>query len=218
MHEWHGSWHASFVHHAFMCSMSHSHMTWLTHISRAFICNITHSYVTWLVHTWLNPYVTEPIRDWTHTWQNPYVTEPILYDASRLILDQVGLFWEKRAVFVEFFWIYFLGSREVIFVGHFSEWDPYIWVLCLQTWVEWGMSHRNESCRIWMGHVTYEWDMSHMNESCHTCHVYMRHMWRGHVTYEWLMWMSHVTCEQVWSHMDESCVIRTCHVTYKSLI
>jgi len=29
----------------------------------------------------------------------------------------------------------------------------------------------NESCHIWMSHVTYEWVMSHMNESCHTQHV-----------------------------------------------
>jgi len=30
------------------------------------------------------------------------------------------------------------------------------------------MSHMNESCHIWMSHVTYEWVMSHMNESCDT--------------------------------------------------
>jgi len=40
------------------------------------------------------------------------------------------------------------------------------------------MSHMNESCPIWMSHVTYKWFMSHMNESCH-------------------IWMSHVTCEWV---------------------
>ena len=28
------------------------------------------------------------------------------------------------------------------------------------------MSHMNESCLIWMSHVSYEWVMSHMNESC----------------------------------------------------
>jgi len=39
------------------------------------------------------------------------------------------------------------------------------------------MSHMNESCHIWMSHVTYEWVMSHMNESCH--------IWMSHVTYEW---------------------------------
>ena len=30
----------------------------------------------------------------------------------------------------------------------------------------WVMSHMNESCLIWMSHVSYEWVMSHMNESC----------------------------------------------------
>jgi len=39
------------------------------------------------------------------------------------------------------------------------------------------VTHMNESCHIWMSHVTYEWVMSHMNESCH--------IWMSHVTYEW---------------------------------
>jgi len=50
----------------------------------------------------------------------------------------------------------------------------------------------NESCHIWMSHVTYEWVMLHMNESCH--------IWMSHVTYEWVM-----------SNMNES-------LTYLSLI
>jgi len=68
------------------------------------------------------------------------------------------------------------------------------------------MSHMNESCHIWMSHVTYEWVMSHMNESCH--------IWMIHVTYEWVMshmtewchiWMSHVTYAWVMSRMNEWC-------------
>ena len=63
----------------------------------------------------------------------------------------------------------------------------------------------NESCHIWMSHVTYEWVMSHMNESCH--------IWTSHVPFEWVMsqmneschiWTSHVTYEWVMSHMNES--------------
>jgi len=72
----------------------------------------------------------------------------------------------------------------------------------------------NESCHIWMSHVTYEWVMSHMNESCL--------IWVSHVTYEWVMshmnescliWMSHVSYEWVMSHMNESCLIWMCQVT-----
>ena len=44
----------------------------------------------------------------------------------------------------------------------------------------------DESCHIWMSHVTYEWVMSHMNESCH-------------------IWMSHVTYEQLLPHMHNAC-------------
>jgi len=56
-------------------------------------------------------------------------------------------------------------------------------------------THTNESCHVWMSHVTCGWVMSHMNESCH--------IWMSHVTYEWVM-----------SHMNESCHIWMSHVTY----
>ena len=58
------------------------------------------------------------------------------------------------------------------------------------------MSHMNESCHIWMSHVTYEWIVAHMNESCliWTCHVsYERFMSRmnGSCTNDlWHVWMS----------------------------
>ena len=80
---------------------------------------------------------------------------------------------------------------------------------------KWVMSHMNESCHIWMSHVTYEWVMSHMNESCH--------IWMSHVTYEWVMshtneschmWMSHVICEWVTSHTNESCHIWMSRATH----
>jgi len=73
----------------------------------------------------------------------------------------------------------------------------------------------NESCHMWMSHVTCEWVMSHVNESCH--------MWMSHVTCEWVMsymnesrhiWMSHVTYGWVMSHMYESCHVCISHVTY----
>ena len=37
------------------------------------------------------------------------------------------------------------------------------WGLCLEC----DLSHMNDTCHIWMRHVTYEWDMSHMKESAH---------------------------------------------------
>jgi len=69
----------------------------------------------------------------------------------------------------------------------------------------------NESCYIWMSHVTYEWVMSHMNESCH---IWMSHVNESSLechTYEWVIshiWTSHVT------HVNESCHIWTSHVTH----
>ena len=58
------------------------------------------------------------------------------------------------------------------------------------------MSHRNESCHIWMCHVTYGWGMSRMNESC-------------------CISMRHVIHERVVSHLNESCHIWMSHVTYE---
>ena len=55
---------------------------------------------------------------------------------------------------------------------------------------------QNESCRIWMSHIVHEWDKLHMDESCH--------IWKSHVTYEWVV-----------SHIDESCHIGMRHVTYE---
>ena len=56
----------------------------------------------------------------------------------------------------------------------------------------------NESCHVWMSHVTC------MNELCH--------VWMSHVTY---VWMSHVTCEWVMLHVNESCHTSMSHVTYQ---
>jgi len=95
--------------------------------------------------------------------------------------------------------------------------------MCLLTY-QWVMSHINESCTIWMGHVTYRWVMcvdledlvwkqfewvfSPINESCH--------IWMSHVTYKWVMyhmngschtWTIHVTYEWVMSHTDWSCAV-----------
>jgi len=63
--------------------------------------------------------------------------------------------------------------------------------------IKWGCM--NESCLIWISHVSYEWVMSHMNESC-------------------LIWMSHVSYEWVMSHMNESCLICMSHVSYEWVI
>ena len=74
----------------------------------------------------------------------------------------------------------------------------------------------NESCHIWMSHVTYELFMPHMNEPCH--------VWMSHVTYKRVMshtnesrhiLMSHVTHEWVMSHTNESRLIQMSHVIYK---
>jgi len=112
---------------------------------------------------------------------------------------------------------------------------------------------RNLPCEMG-GHVTYEGVKSHVNESCH---IWMSHVTHAtlklfskawlrrarHVKYEWVMAHtihSRVTCERVMSHMNTSCPIwmsqscpiwmshgtydtlschiRTSHVTYEYVV
>ena len=63
------------------------------------------------------------------------------------------------------------------------------------------VSHMNESCRIWMIHVTHEWVMPHRNTSCHLYWWVVSHILMSHVTY------IDESCHK--AHMDPSC-----HVTY----
>ena len=81
------------------------------------------------------------------------------------------------------------------------------------------MSHVNESCHMWMSHVTREWVMSHVNESCH--------MWMSHVIYEgvashmhasWLIWLSHVSSWLIWLSHVSSWLIWLSHVTYECVM
>jgi len=90
------------------------------------------------------------------------------------------------------------------FPGCVNEWcNILIYVSCNI------MSHMNESCHIWMSHVT-------SNESRYK-RVYPRslkescHIWRS----QWVIWMRHVTYEWVMSHMTGSCHICMSHVTYE---
>jgi len=69
---------------------------------------------------------------------------------------------------------------------------------------EWVMSHVNESCHIWMSHVTYERVMSRIHRNFPRLWWRTRGLrrvtpqWVGHVPYEWVM-----------SHMNESCHVYT---------
>jgi len=86
-----------------------------------------------------------------------------------------------------------------------ATWLIHMYVMTLwETWgaersfytFQWVMLRINESCHIWMSHVT------HLNESCHTYEWVMSHIWMSHGTHMYESchtWMSHVT------HMNESC-------------
>jgi len=102
------------------------------------------------------------------------------------------------------------------------------------------MSHVNESCHMWMSHVTCEWVMSHVNESCHMWMSHVTHLNKAScvwcITYVWVMshveeschmWMGHVTCEWAMlqkpisdqcnrsSQSNAPCHVSISHVTYQ---
>jgi len=90
-------------------------------------------------------------------------------------------------------WHYSFSANEGSSVGHY--WGH---VMC-----EWVMSQMNESCHIWMSHVT------HKNESCH-----IRMSLRGCQSIESCqLWMGHVTSGRFMSHMNGSCHVWTSRVT-----
>jgi len=69
------------------------------------------------------------------------------------------------------------------------------------------MSHMNESCPIWMSHVSHEWVMSHTNDSCFIFHGNEScPIWMSHVPYAWVM--SHMP---VISHGNEWCPMSISH-------
>ena len=106
------------------------------------------------------------------------------------------------------------------------------------------MSHGNESCHLWMSHVTWEWVMSQMHATCHVNELVMPQIWVSsiwrvmsrvneschmgmcHVTDECVMLhknkpchrFERVTCECVMSHVNELCHIWMSHVTYKCVM
>jgi len=105
----------------------------------------------------------------------------------------------------------------------------WMWLMVMDPRYEWVMSHMNESCHIWMSHVTFEWVMSHMNESF-TSHINGScHIWMGHLTYEWAVLshvykththgssvcMGHVIYEGVISHMNKSSCLIWIRLTLK---
>jgi len=77
----------------------------------------------------------------------------------------------------------------------------------------------NESCHIWMSHVTYEWVMSHMHKSCHTCiNRVSCECVVSHMNESCPIWLSHATQEWVTSYMYEGRHIRMSHVVYEWIV
>jgi len=69
---------------------------------------------------------------------------------------------------------------------HIKHVNSDIWHTLHMSSTEWVMSHMNESCHIWMSHVTHEWGMSDMNEFIcdmthvwydmhYTCHIHIKY-------------------------------------------
>jgi len=99
----------------------------------------------------------------------------------------------------------------------------HIWVQQARKWV---MSRMNESCHIWMSHVTHSYVTS---QGGHTECVCVSHLITAgarvsHVTYERVMSHVNESCHTIWfqqahnwvmSRMNESCHMWMSHVTHE---
>ena len=145
----------------------------------------------------------EPSRPHTPRDQNIWKCKFLKYSkmAFSNMSNPVKHFW--KGLREEREWVM---SRVYWVMSHVNESCP-IWMS--------HVTHMKESCPIWMGHIPYEWAMSHqihVMEECEWVWMGRGTYWGSHVPYEWVtshIWMSHVPYEWVMSHMNESC-----HINY----